>query len=173
MNIKHNFYKNSFFPSSIIEWNNLDPKLRNSENLSTFKNNFLKFIRPEPNSFFNCCNLKGIRLITRLRLELSHLSEDKFKYNFRNCLNPLCSCGLSIESTSYFLLHCPIFHGKRHTLLSTLDNIDSKILESNDSYLTQTLLFGSTSFDSETNTLVLNTAIDYILSTERFEQPLF
>ena len=173
LNIKHNFYKNSFFPSSIIEWNNLDPKLRNSENLSTFKNNVLKFIRPKPNSFFNCCNLKGIRLITRLRLELSHLSEHKFKYNFRNCLNPLCSCGLSIGSTSHFLLHCPIFHDKRHTLLSTLDNIDSKILESNDSYLTQTFLFGSTSFDSETNTLVLNATIDYILSTERFEQPLF
>ena len=27
----HNFFKNSFFPSTIIEWNNLDPKLRNSE----------------------------------------------------------------------------------------------------------------------------------------------
>ena len=166
-------YKNSFFPSSIIEWNNLDPKLRNSENFGNFKNNILTFIRPKPNSLSNCCNLKGIRLITRLRLELSHLREHKFKYNFQNCLNPLCSCGSSIESTSHFLLHCPIFHDKRHTLLSTLNNIDSKILESNDSYLTQTLLFGSTSFDSETNTLVLNATIDYILSTERFEQPLF
>ena len=171
-NIKHNFYKNSFFPSSIIEWNNLDPKLRNSENFSIFKNNILKFIRPKPNSFFNCCNLKGIRLITRLRLELSHLREHKFKYNFQNCLNPLCSCGSSIESTSHFLLHCPIFHDKRHTLLSTLNNIDSKILESNDCCLTQTLLFGSTSFDSETNTLVPNATSGYILSTGRFEQPL-
>ena len=172
-NIKHNFYKNSFFPSSIIEWNNLDPKLRNSENFGNFKNNILKFIRLKPNSFFNCSNLKGIRLITRLRLELSHLREHKFKYNFQNCLNPLCSCGSSIESTSHFLLHCPIFDDKRHTFLSTLNNIDSKMLESTDSYLTQTLLFGCTSFDSETNTLVLNSAIDYILSTERFEEALF
>ena len=172
-NIKNNFYKNSFFPSSIIEWNNLDPNLLNLGNSGIFKNNILKFIRPKPNIFFNCCNLKGIRLITRLRLELSHLREHKFKYNFQNCLNPLCSCGSSIESTSHFLLHCFILHDKRHTLLSTLNNIDSKILESNDSYLTQTLLFGSTSFDSETNTLVLNATIDYILSTERFEEPLF
>ena len=67
----------------------------------------------------------------------------------------------------------PIFYDKRHTLLSTLNNIDSKILESNDSYLTQTLSFGSTSFDSETDTLVLNATIDDILSTERLEQPLF
>ena len=67
-NIKHNFYRNSFFSSSIIKWNNLDPKLRNSENFGSFKNNILKFIRPKPNSFFNCCNLKAIQLITRLRL---------------------------------------------------------------------------------------------------------
>ena len=170
-NIKHNFYKNSFLPSSIIEWNNLDPNLRNSEKFGIFKNNILKFLRPKPNSFFNCCNLKEIRLITRLRLEVSHLCEHKFKYNFQNCLNPLCSCGSSMESTSHFLLHCPIFHDKRHTLLSTLKNIDCKILESTNSYLT--LLFGCTSFDSETNTLVINAIIDYILSTERFEEPLF
>ena len=135
-NTKHNFYKNSFFPSSVIEWNNLDPNLRDGENFGIFKNNILKFIRPKPNSFFNCCNLKGIRLITRLRLELSHLREHKFKYNFQNCLNPLCSCGSSTESTSHFLLHCPIFHDKRHTLLNTLNDIGCKILESTDSHLT-------------------------------------
>ena len=55
--IKHNFYKNFFFPSSIIEWNNLDPKLRNPENFSIFKNNILKFIRPKLNS----CNIKEIQ----------------------------------------------------------------------------------------------------------------
>ena len=112
-------------------------------------------------------------MITRLRLELIHLIEHKFMYNFQNRLNSFCSCGLSIESTSHFLLHCPIFHDNRHTLLSTLNSIDWKILESTDSYSTQTLLFGCTSFDSQTNTLVLNATIDFILSTERFEEPLF
>ena len=58
-NIKHNFYKNSFFPLSIIEWNNLDPKFRNSENFSIFKNNILKFIRPKPNSFLTAEILRG------------------------------------------------------------------------------------------------------------------
>ena len=38
--------------------------------LGIFKNNILKFIRPKRNGFFNCCNLKVTRLITRLRLEL-------------------------------------------------------------------------------------------------------
>ena len=44
--IRHNFFKNSFFPSTIIEWNNLDPTLRNSKSFANFKNSILKFIRP-------------------------------------------------------------------------------------------------------------------------------
>ena len=92
-NIKHNFYKNSFFPPTITERNDLDSNL----DFGIFKNNILKFIRPKPNSFFSCCNLKEIKLITRLRLELSHLHEHKYKYNFQNCLNPLYSCGSSTD----------------------------------------------------------------------------
>ena len=33
---KHNFFKDSFFPSVIIEWNNLDQSIGNSESLSIF-----------------------------------------------------------------------------------------------------------------------------------------
>ena len=80
---------------------------------------------------------KGIRLITRLPIELSHLREYKFRCNFQNCLNLLCSYGSSIESTSDFRIQCPVFDDKRHTLLSTLNNTDCKILQSTDSYLTQ------------------------------------
>ena len=59
---KHNFFKNSFFPSTINECNNLDPDIRNSDSVSKI----LKFIRPKPNSIYNCHNPKGIRVITRL-----------------------------------------------------------------------------------------------------------
>ena len=72
-----------------------------------------------------------------------------------------------VLNMSHFLLLCP----KKNTLQSTLNNIDCKILESTDSYLTQTL-FHCTSFDSETNTLVLDAAINYILYTERFGELL-
>ena len=80
-------------------------------------------------------------------ITLSHLHEHKFKYNFQNYLNILCSCGSSFDSTSHFLLHCPIFQDTRQTLLSTLSNINCKILEVTNSYLTQTLLFGCTLLD--------------------------
>ena len=137
--IRHNFFKNSFFPSTIIEWNNLDPTLRNSKSFVDFKNSILKFIRPSPSNVFNCNNYKSIRLTMRLRVGMSHLCEHKFKHNFQNCLNPICSCGLDIESTSQFLLHCPTFNDERYTLLSTLTKIDCKLVELTNSSLSQTL----------------------------------
>ena len=142
LNANHNFFKNSFFPSTIIEWNELDPGLRKAESLSLFKTNILKFIRPSPNSVYNCHNPKGLKFITRLRLGLSHLREHKFKHSFQDTINPLCSCGLDIESTEHFLLHCPQFVNERRTLLSTIGNINYNLLKNTDSNLTQTLLFG-------------------------------
>ena len=75
---------NIFFPSTAIEWNNLDLKIRNSKTFSAFKKSILKFIRPFSNSIFNCHSPKGIKLITRLRLGLSHLYEHKFRHNFQD-----------------------------------------------------------------------------------------
>ena len=103
---------------------------------------------------------------------MSHLREHKFKHNFQDCLNPICSCGLDIESTSHFLLHCPTFNDEPYTLLSTLNNTDCKLLELTKSSLSQTLLYGNTLCDKEKNTLIVNASIEYILSNERFKKPL-
>ena len=129
VNTKHNFFKNSFFLSTIIEWNNLDPHLRKSENFLVFKSNILKFIQSSPNSVYNCHNPRGICLIARLRLGLSHLRERKFKHGFQDMLNPLCSCGNNVESSEHFLLHWPQFVNERCTLLSTLGDFNGSLLE--------------------------------------------
>ena len=60
------------FPSTILEWNNLDSSLRNSAN-NVFKNSILKFIRPSPPKIVQSHNPKEIKLVTRLGLVLSHL----------------------------------------------------------------------------------------------------
>ena len=49
----HIFFKNFFFSSTIIEWNNLDPNLRKTDTYRTFRNTILKFVRPSPNSALN------------------------------------------------------------------------------------------------------------------------
>ena len=172
-NVKHSFFKNSFFPSTISEWNKLDPGIRNSESLTIFRKNILHFIRPTPNSICNCHNPKGVKLITRLRLGLSHLRERKFKHNFQDSINPLCNYGHDIESTTHYLLHYTLFANERSTFFNTLSSLDCNLLHNTDSTLTQTLLFGNTSFKSNKNLKILIATTDYILSTKRFDEPLF
>ena len=138
-NIRHNFFKNSFFPSAVIEWNKLDSRLRKVKSFTDFKKNILSFIRPKANSVFNCNSSKGLKFVTRLRLGLSHLREHKFKHSFQDSINPLCSCSLDVESTIHYFLHCQ-FTIERHTLLNTISQIDNILLDSNESNLTHHLL---------------------------------
>lgn len=75
-----------------------------SESYGIFKKSLLKFIRTILNSVFNAPDIYGIKLLTRLRVSLSHLREHKFSHNFQDTINPLCSCRLEIQSTSHFFL---------------------------------------------------------------------
>ena len=83
MNIKYNFFKNIFLLSTIIEWNKLDPAIRNS-----FKESIFKFIRPAPNNIFQYHNPKGIKYFTRLRKNFNSLRDHKFKHSFQGTINP-------------------------------------------------------------------------------------
>ena len=57
--------------------------------------------------------------------------------------------------------------------MSTITNIDCKLLENADSSSTQTLLYGNPSLGVITNSLILNATMDFILSTKRFEEAHF
>ena len=164
LSVKHIFFKNSFFPSAISKWNKLDPVIRNSESLFIFRKNILNFIRPALNCVYNCHDPKGVKRITRLRLGLSHLRENKFKHNFQDSIYPLCNCSHDIESTTHYLLHCPLFVNERSTFFSTLSSVDCSLLNNTDSTLTQTLLFGNTSFKSNKNLKILIATIDYFIN---------
>ena len=90
---------------------------------------------------------------------LSHLYEYKFKNNFQDALNPICTCGCDVKNTCHFLLHCPNFLSERNTLLNKITNNDSK-----------TLLFGNSKYSNEINLQSLNASIDFILTSKRFDE---
>ena len=170
--VKRNFFQNSFFPSVVIEWNKLDLNIGNSENLFMFKKKLLKFIRPSRNSVFKCHSPKGIKLLTRLRLGLSHLGEHKFKHGFLDSLNPICSCGRNIETSAHFLLHCSNYSNERLTFLNIIRNIDSNILSKNNLGVTETLLYGDSSYNDTNNTLIMNATMEFLFASKRFDVPL-
>ena len=148
--------------------------LRNSASYNVFKNNILKFIRPSPNKIFQCHNPKGIKLVTRLRLGLSHLREHKFKHSFQDTLNPYCSWGFAAETTSHYFLHCPLFYAERSALLNSIYEIDSTIFKKSDSVVTRVLLYDSESFKNEVKLLILNAANDFFcLQTDLMNHFIF
>ena len=143
-----------------------------SKSINIFKNNILKFIRSKPNNVYYCHNPKGIRLLTRLRLGLSHLCEHKFKHSFKDCLNPLCFCGNEIETSTHYLFHCRAYANERMTLLNKIKGINCSILEFSDAATTKILLFGDNTLSDSSNTLNLNSTTDYIISTKGFDDSI-
>ena len=171
-NTRHNFFKNSLLPQSLNGTIQILP-LGTQKSFVAFKNSILKFVRPSPSSVFDCDNQRGIRLITRLRVGLSYLREHKFKHSFQDCLNPICSCGLDIKSISHFFLYCLLYLIMKNTLLSTLHKIDCKLLELANTSLSHSLLYDNVLFDKRKKINSFSTQLlNYILSTERFEEPL-
>ena len=129
---KTNFFKNSFFVSVILEWNKLDVNIRNSASCNVLKRVILTFITAKSNHVFNVDSSEGLKFLTRIRLESSHLADHKFRHNFQDCVYPVCSCGQGIETSTHFLLHCSNYHCGRQTLIEKRKKIDSNTLKEND-----------------------------------------
>ena len=170
---KQDYFKNSFFPSAITEWNKLDSYIRNADSLEVFKKRILEFVRSLPKSIYNIHNPLGIKYLTRLRIGFSHLKEHKFRHNFQESIDPMCSCNSGIETTAHFLLHCPNVNTQRQTLFDKIATIDANILIENENNIVNILLFGKPNSEDRFHKQILNASIEFILSTERFNIPLF
>ena len=170
-NVKNNYFKYCFFPSHVTEWKKFHSSIRNSESLALFKKSIFAFVRALVNIAFQCHNPKGLKLITRLRLGLSHLRFHKFKHSFQDTSNSICSCG-TVEATVHYLLHCPNFSNETLTFFKNLQSIDENILSKDDSNISKVLLYGDHSFNDEKNTSFSTASIAFIISTKRFDAPL-
>ena len=132
----------------------------------------MKFIIPEPNIISSNQNFEGLKLPTRMRLGLNHLADHKFRHNFQDYLNPICSYGQEIETTSHFLLGCLHYRCSRKTFFEKNNLIGSNIFQQNDLSITKDLLFGSEKLKNDKNSALLTSTIEFIQSTERFKYPL-
>ena len=64
----------SFYPYSIKQWCALSEEIRNIVSVNKFKETIICFIRPKENSVFAIHDTKGVKLLTRLRLNFNHLT---------------------------------------------------------------------------------------------------
>ena len=168
-----NLFRNSFLPFSINELNKVDPDIRNLDSHEMFRKKLLNFIRPSEKSILNMYNPQGSKILKRLRLGLSHLHEHKFRHNFADTVNPLCSCALETESTDHFFLRCQNYVSFRTALMNELSSINSGIISLRPSALLEVILYGDKMLSDNSNQQILTATINYIKNTQRFEQSLF
>ena len=79
-----NVFKNSLVAYVIDELNKLKTEITNVGSYLKFRKLILNLHndRPISNPIYNIFNPVGVKYLTRLRLELSHLSEHRFNHNF-------------------------------------------------------------------------------------------
>ena len=86
-----------------------------------------------------------------------HLKEHKFRHNFVDAINPLCSCGNFVELT----------------FINKIKDTDKRMFDKNDSLKTQTLLFGDEKLSITDNKSILEATIQLLISSGRFDSPLY
>ena len=81
--------------------------------------------------------------------------------------------GKDIESMNHLLSQCSLFLTKRQVLMNKICDIDSSLIDQNENSLCYALLFRKENMNDSDNTHILKATIEYILSTKRFNVPLF
>ena len=85
----------------------------------------------------------------------------------------MCSCSSGIETTIHFFLHCTNFNIQKQSLFDKIATIDANIFTENEDSIVNTLLFRKQNSENSFNKAMINASMEYILSTERFNNPLF
>ena len=102
-------YKSSFYPSSLSEWDKLDPEIKLSISVRVFKTEILSLILPTRKLVYSIFDPRGFSTLTQLRVGRSKLNSHKFRHNFKDTLNPMCPISDSIEDTEHILLLCDTY----------------------------------------------------------------
>ena len=108
-----------------------------------------------------------------MRFGFSHLSNRKFRHNFADLLNPLCSCSLETESTLHFFLRSQNYATLHRALITDFKKINDAITSLNESDLLRVILYGNKNFDNNMNISILAATIKFIKDSGRFDQSLF
>lgn len=112
-------FMKSYIPSTIRLWNGLDPPLRASPTLNSFKSNLKRKLFTTKNPLYSVHSNIGSLNQTRMRMGLSGLNAHRHKYGFipqSNC--PLCHSPK--EDPFHFFFICPNHAAHRQTLFNNV-----------------------------------------------------
>ena len=164
-NTRLSIYAKSFIPSASKIWNTLPPSLRNTDSLSKFKNDLSKiFFPPIVNIDYNrlCIGKNGI-FLTRIRLGLSALNAQRFKYNLID--SPSCDHCTQDETPIHYFIYCPAYSDHRNIFKNRLQ-AELSIDISDKQKLLNTILHGLN--NTVTNKILIDIVNEFMTLTKRF-----
>ena len=155
-------YENSYFPSTLKLWNELDPQVRILPTISRFKSN----IKTIPDKilvpiYSNVGERKYNIMLTRIRHRSSSLKADLYGVN--TIPSPACSCGAPIENADHYFFECPLYINQRNNLFINLNRL--QINDADVAVLTR----GSHNYDENINRSILMFTIKFIKDSQRFK----
>ena len=151
-------YHDSFFPATIREWNALPAATRQKTSLEGFKE-AIKNSDNEPPAHYYQGNRREQCFHARMRVGNCDLNQYLFERNLKE--SPYCNCGDHSETSTHFLLICPLYYDQRLQMLQELDPTMP--------LSTRTLLFGDDGLSSVTNCQTFEAVQRYIKNTGRFD----
>ena len=94
-----------FLQIAIREWNKLESDIHSCITYTSFSKAQLSCIKSSEKKKYNIHDQVGVEILLRLRLELSHLGEHKFRHKLEDTLNPLPYCSIESKLLCTFFLH--------------------------------------------------------------------
>ena len=88
------------------------------------------------------------------------MHEHKFRHNFHDTMNPLCSCSLEPEATPHYLCYCHNFCSARLAPMNDLNLIDPTFSQLNETALANILLHGNSKKSTSENSKILQSTIN-------------
>lgn len=154
----------SFIPSTIRLWNNLNVVTRNIDSLGKFKTelkNLKLNSKAQVPKHYDFGNRKLNIILTQLRCSASFLNYDLNRVNIIS--DPSCSCGAKFEDSRHFFFYCPKYSNIRTKLFNNLNWLpDNSLLNLN------TLTSGDKSLTNVENERIIKNVYEFIKESKRF-----
>ena len=164
-------YQNSFLPSTLQLWNNLDNRLKASSSLNIFKRSLKEMYFKKKQKHYSQGRGKWAVTHTRMRLGLSPLKQQLHRNHIVE--SPYCPhicCREQPETTSHFFLKCIMYAASRTEMFGLLEPtlVRLGIDINNDIQVLALLLKGHEKLTMTENRELFGIVQSYISKTNRF-----
>ena len=163
-------YSNSFYPYFTKTWNNLTTDTKKLD-IIEFKSKIKQDFKPSKYKHFSKGNKYSNALLTRIRLQRSHLNAHQFEVGLAQ--SPKCLCESPHENSVHYLTQCFLYTEERRILYDQVEQIIPKFRSLNMKRQFEILTEGSEKDNPEMkyfNSKLLIWTQQFILKTKRFSK---